>query len=393
MSTGIADFGLDPFPGDVLHATLTTLRESGRLVPVRLFGMEARLVTRFDDVKESFRDHEHLPGGVTYQGHTEPVVGRTFISMDGSEHDQHRQLATPAFRSRAVSRFDEEALLPLAHEIVDRFVERSEGDLVEEFTTVLPFYAITRKLGLPRSTDDEMRRWAGRMLTYQTDPEGAVGAAREFSDVIEPVLEARRTAPEDDLLSALLAADLGGKALDDEEVCSTVRLLFSVGATTTSHAMGNLLGALLRRPDLLATASSEPQRCAGIVHELLRWEGPLATLPRLAPVDAVVAGESIPAGTMLLFGIAAANRDPRVWSDPDIFDPSRFDETQEEIVTFGFGQKFCPGSHLARRQLLTALGVLLERLPGLRLVDEAGAAPEGGVLRHPSALQCAWEAP
>ena len=391
--TTAVDFGLDPLPGEELHAVLSALRETGPLVSVRLFGMDARLVTRFTDVKEAFRDDEHLPGGVTYQGHTEPVVGRTFISMDGSEHDRHRQLATPAFRSRAVSRFDEEALVPLAHEIVDRFVGRGEADLVAEFTTVLPFYAITRKLGLPRATDDQMRAWADRMLTYQTDPDSAVGAATEFSRVIEPLLEARRSAPEEDLLSELLSAELDGQALDDEEVCSTVRLLFSVGATTTSHAMGNLFGALLARPDLMAEARVDEAARAAIVHELLRWEGPLATLPRVAPFDAIVAGEAVQAGTMLLFGIAAANRDPRAWPAPDDFDPSRFGRSQEDIVTFGFGQKFCPGSHLARRQLVTALDVLLDRLPDLRLIDDTGAAPRGGVLRHPSALHVAWERP
>ena len=170
MSAAIVDFGLDLLPSEELHAVLADLRETHRVAPVRFFGTEAVLVTRFDDVKEAFRDDEHLPGGSTYQMHTEPVIGRTFISMDGTEHDRHRQLATPAFRSRAVAQFDEEALVPLAHEIVDRFVARGEADLVAEFTTVLPFYAITRKLGVPRGTDDEMRTWADRMLTYPATP-------------------------------------------------------------------------------------------------------------------------------------------------------------------------------------------------------------------------------
>ena len=157
--------------------------------------------------------------------------------------------------------------------------------------------------------------------------------------------------------------------------------------------MGNLFGALLARPDLMAEARVDEAARAAIVHELLRWEGPLATLPRVAPFDAIVAGEAVQAGTMLLFGIAAANRDPRAWPAPDDFDPSRFGRSQEDIVTFGFGQKFCPGSHLARRQLVTALDVLLDRLPDLRLIDDTGAAPRGGVLRHPSALHVAWERP
>jgi cytochrome P450 len=386
-TTRVVDLGLDPLPGPELHEFLADQREAQPVVPVRFFGADAFLLTRFDDVKEAFRDDEHLPGGSTYQMHTEPVVGRTFISMDGTEHDRHRQLATPAFRSKAVAQFDEEALVPLAHEIVDRFVARGSADLVAEFTAVLPFYAITRKLGVPRGSDEEMRRWADRMLTYPSDPEGAIGAAREFSQVLDPLLATRRAAPESDLLSELLAAEVGGETLSAEEVCATVRLMFTVGATTTSHALGNLLSALLHRPELLEAARSDVGGRVGLVHELLRWDGPVANLPRIAPLGARFGDETLPPGTLLLFGIAAANRDPRMWDDAATFDPTR---QPQEIVTFGFGQKFCPGSHLARREMLTALGVLLDRLPDLRLSEPAGSIPEGGVLRRPSALHVTW---
>jgi cytochrome P450 len=390
MTTGTTvDFGIDPLVGEELHAHLAELREADRLARVQFFGAEAVLVTRYDDVKEAFRDDEHLPAGSTYQMHTEPVVGRTFISMDGSEHDRHRQLATPAFRSRAVAHFDETALVPLAHEVVDRFAARGSGDLFAELCSVLPYYAITRKLGVPRAADDEMRAWADAMLTYPSNPEGAVRAAREFSVVLQPLLDARRSEPRDDLLSALLAAEVDEEALDDDEVCSTVRLMFTVGATTTSHALGNAFSALLHRPDLLAQARDDEHFRVGVVHELLRWEGPVATLPRLAPLGAQFGDKSFPPGTLLLFGIAAANRDPRVWSEADTFDPAR---EPREIMTFGFGQKFCPGSHLARRELLTALGIVLERLPGLVLADPDGALPVGGVLRHPRALHVTWDA-
>src|SRR5262249_23436343 len=142
-------------------------------------------------------------------------------------------------------------------------------------------------------------------------------------------------------------------------------------------------------PEALDRARREPAIRAGIVHELLRWEGPLPTLPRWALAPTQVAGEEIPARTLLLLALASANRDPRVFANPDEFDPDR---PVEEIVTFGFGVKFCPGSHLARRELLTALDVVLERLPGLRLVDRAGARPEGRVLRPTPALHVAWDA-
>jgi len=387
------DFGVDPFPGTELHEVLANLRESQRAASVKFHGGDAVLFTRYEDVHEAFRDDQKFPGGDFYEGAIEPVVGRTFISMNGREHDLHRKLATPAFRSRAVTQFDEEALVPLAHEVVDKFADWGHADLVSELTTVFPFAAITRKLGVPRRADEQMREWADRMLAYPADPDAAVTAAEEFSEALGPLLEERRSNPGDDLLSELAATDVGGEKLSDDEICATIRFLFAVGATTTSHAMGNMLWTLLDRPDLLERARENESVRAGIVQELLRWEGPLPTLPRLASKDARHAGANIPAGTLMLFGLASANRDPRVFGeDAGTFDPERAPGVQAaDIITFGFGPKFCPGSHLARRELLTALTVVLEKLPGLHLSDPEGSEPRGGVLRHPDHLHVAWD--
>jgi len=380
------DLGLEPLPGEVLHRAHADLRARGPLVPVPFFGTTALLVTRFDDVREAFRDDGALPGGPTYRETVEPIVGRTFISMDGREHRLYRKLATPAFQSGAIARFGERDLVVLVHELLDRFAARGTGDLVAELTGVLPYHAISRKLGIPRARDEDMRRWADRLLDPR-DPRGAVAAAREFTDLLGPILRARRAEPTEDLLSALAHAEIDGERLADEEVLSHVRLLFAVGATTTSHAMGNLLSVLLARPELLARARSEPGLRPALVHELLRFEPPVANLPRLSTRPLRVAGEDVAPGTLLLLGIASANRDPAMFADPDRYDPDR---PPQDVLTFGFGAKYCPGAHLARRELLAALDAVLERLPGLRSTSEDGARPEGGTLRHPRALHAAW---
>jgi len=382
-----ADIGTDALAGDAFHRLMAALRERAALVPVRFFGTEALLVTRFGDVREAFRDDGALPGGPTYQMTTEPTIGRTFISMDGRAHQLYRKLAMPAFQSSAIARFNEHALVDLVHELLDGFAARGSGDLVAELTGVLPYYAITRKLGIPRARDADMRRWADQLLNPR-DPAGAAAASAEFTRLLAPILAERRVEPRDDLVSALAHAEIEGERLRDDDVLSHVRLLFAVGATTTSHAMGNLLATLLAQPGLVERARHEPALRAAIVHELLRCEGPVATLPRLASQPLRIGGAAVPAGTLLLLGLASANRDPRVFADPDRFAPER---PAQDIMTFGFGVKFCPGSHLARRELLTALDAVLERLPGLRLVDREGAAPEGGTLRHPRALRVAWD--
>jgi cytochrome P450 len=372
-------------PGPALHELFRAARRPAGLARVRLHGLPAFLVVRFADVKAFLADDQRFPGGTTYVHQVEPVVGRTFISMDGAAHTLHRQLATPAFRSSAVARFVEHALLPLAHELVDRFVARGAADLVAEFTDVLPYVAISRKLGLPVESEQRQRALARALLTYPYDPAGALAASAELTRMIAPALAVRRRSPGDDVLSRLIAAEVDGHRLGDEDIVSHVRLLFAVGATTTADAMSNLFWALLTQPGLVERARREPALRPGIVHELLRWEPPVAALPRFTVAGGCIGGEEVPPGSLVLAGLAAANRDPDVFDDPDRFLPER---AEREVLTFGFGSKYCPGVNLARRQLLAALDVVLERLPDLRIAG--AAAPSGGVLRSVKALPVAW---
>lgn len=380
------DFMTAALPGPELHRVLADARHEGPVADITLWGQPAQLVLRYADLRDFFADHEQFPGGDVYQFHTQPVVGDTFISMNGPEHDQVRQLAMPAFRSRATTRFVDAELTPLAHEVVDGFVDRGQADLYEVFVGVLPFWAISRKLGLAAGTEDHQRRWALQMLSFPVDPDAALGAANAVTDFLMPALEERRREPRDDVLSYLLHAEHEGVRFTDFEVISHVRLLYAVGATTTSDSMSSLFWTLLTHPDLLARARCEPELRPRLVHELLRWEPPVALLPRVAPRGGEIAGVAIPEGGILLAAIASANRDERVFADPDRFDPDR---EQGELLTFGFGTKFCPGSHLARRQLLAALDVVLERLPNLRLVD--ADPPSGAILRRTEHLEVAWD--
>jgi cytochrome P450 len=381
------DFATEPLPGRALHALLARARESARLVPMRLAGLPALLVTRFADVRDFLADDEGHPGGAIYRFHTEPVVGPTFISMDGAEHRAVRQLTMPAFRSRAVAHFIDAELVPLAHEIVDRFAARGEADLVAELSGVLPYYAISRKLGLPAGSESRQRAWARAMLTHPVTPGAALAAAEAVTRFLEPIVEARRKEPGDDVLSHLLTAEHDGRRLTDAEVYAHVRLFYSVGASTTADGMSSLFWTVLTQPEMLERARADAALRPRIVRELLRCEPPVSTLPRLVSRGGVVAGRELPAGTFVLAGLAAANRDPAVFGDPDRFDPDR---PESELMTFGHGEKFCPGSHLGRQQLLAALTVVLERLPGLRLVD--AAPPTGAILRSVPQLRVAWDA-
>jgi cytochrome P450 len=233
---------------------------------------------------------------------------------------------------------------------------------------------------------DKQRELARAMLSYPVSPADAVAAAAEVTRFIEPVVEERRRHPGDDVLSHLLSTEFKGVRLTNEEVFSHVRLLYAVGATTTSDAMSNLFWTLLTVPGLIERARSDPPARLRIVQELFRWEPPVAVLPRMAARGGIVAGVEVPEGTLILAALSAANRDAEVFSDPHRFD---VDRDTSDTLTFGFGSKHCPGSHLGTRQLLAALEVVLERLPGLRLVE--GTEPAGAILRTVERLEVAWE--
>ena len=167
-----------------------------------------------------------------------------------------------------------------------------------------------------------------------------------------------------------------------------MRLLFAAGTDTTFHGLGTVLYALLTHPGQLERVVADPRtELRWAVEESLRWDPVVSMEPRRAPTATEWFGHSIDAGARVLFGIAAANRDPSVFDDPDVYDVGR---RPEPIMTFGIGPHFCLGAHLARAELLTALGAMLDRLPGLRLVDAEHTGVHGTVLRGPRRLQARW---
>jgi len=363
-------------PGDALHGWLRDLRAQGPVVEVPFAGSTAWLIARHDALTDAFRNESLFPAGEHYRRVLEPSQGPTFQGRDGPEHHRMRTLATPAFRPRALATFEDD-LRPLAHELIDDFESARRADLVAQFTAIYPFLVITRMLGIPRDRERQFHRWAIEMLRFDTV------ANKEFTEYLLPVVAARRRDPRDDVISGLVQSEIDGRRFDDEEVLAHVRLLFSAGATTTYDATGSLLYALLTFPEVRERVRTEVGALDRAVEELLRWETPVAVLPRLTISGGSCAGVEIPPHAQVLFAITGANRDPAVFADPDRFD---LDRDSRRKLTFGLGSHSCPGMHLARAEMRVVGQVLLERLPGLALVDSAPARPRGFVLRGPAAL-------
>jgi cytochrome P450 len=381
-----ADFALNEMPGAELHDLLREYRERGPIQPTHFLGIPCFVITDHAALAEAFPDEYAFPGYRMYQSSFEPVIGQSFISNpDPTDHLRYRKLATPAFRSRAVTSYERDGLAALAHELVDEIADRSEFDLVEDFTARFPYLVISRLLGLPRDREDDFHNWALALLTFRDDAERAMRAREAFSDFLAPIIHDRRREPRNDVISELIQARVEGRQLTDDEIFSHVRLLFPTGGETTHGSLGNLLYALLTQDDQWQRVVAEPHRVDAIVVEALRWETPIAVLPRMSRNEKIeFRGTEIPPDSWVLFAVAGANRDPKIFSNPDRFDPDR---EQPPNLVFGRGPKSCPGSHLAKKNMSVGLQVLSERLPDLELIDADSAVPRRTVLRSPDALR------
>ncbi len=373
-------------PGDEFHRLLARLRTDHRMATVPFLGADAFLILRFADLDAAFRDDDGFPAGPTYATTIEPCQGFTFESCDGPEHHLLRNLTTRELRARPVARFADEHLDQLAHSVIDGFADRDEVDLVASFTAVFPFLAFALRMGLPMSDAATYYRWAFDILGYPGDNETGLRAAAALTEHVEPVLAERRRCPAGDLISSMTTSERDGRRLDDEEIRSHVRALFSAGAATSHHGLGTTLYALLTHAEVVARLRSRPDLIPRAVDEMLRWEPPIGVLPRIAPDDVELAGRLVPAGSIVLMGIASANRDESVYEDPDRFD---IDRTPGRLLTFGFGSHSCPGTHLAKAQITAGVRALLDRFDTLRLLDAAAARPSGTVMRGPIRLPVA----
>ncbi len=387
MKLDEVDFALQEMAGGELHAVLHAFRAEGPIRPTRMGGNPAFVISGYDALLDAFMDNERFPPHLMYKGSFEPAVGESFISMPEPRHQLYRKLTTPAFRSRAVARFEKEGLPALAHELVDALEGRAEVDLMADFAARFPYLVITRLLGLPRDRENEFHEWALALFRFGADPEHARQAQKELTEYLTPVVEARRAEPRGDVISELVQAEVEGRRLTDAEIHSHVRLLFPTGGETTHGSLGNMLYALLTHAGAWQALRGDPSRVPDAVDEALRWESSIAVLPRVSSSDPVAFhGVDIPPGSLVLFGIAGANRDPAHFQDPDRFD---LDRPRKDGLTFGRGVKSCPGMHLARRNMRVGLEVLLERFPEPVLLDPEAAMPRRMVLRCPDALRIA----
>jgi cytochrome P450 len=371
------------------HPVLAELRESG---PVHRLegatGLPIWMVTRYDDVLAALSDPRLSNDPHHASALTEVLRGdflsRSMIGTDPPEHTRLRRLVSKAFTARRV-----EGLRPRVQEItdalLDRITPRGSADLVADFGLPLPITVIGELLGVPETDRDRFREWTDEMLDRPFDPGSdlaLVTAARErMHGYLADLVAAKRARPADDLLTDLVEATDEGERLDTQELLAMTFLLLIAGYVTTVSLIGNGTLALLRHPEQLDRLRADLSLVPQAVEELLRFDGPVNPgLTRFALEDLEIGGVRIPRGEMVLLAIAAADRDPRRYPDPDRLDVGAVDPGH---LAFGHGMHYCLGAPLARLEGQIAFTAMLTRLPGLALAarEDELRWTGGGVLR------------
>jgi cytochrome P450 len=328
---------------------------------------------RNSDLYQAFREAnpEHGPGPF------DDEFGQAVILfLDPPDHTRLRGLVSKAFTPKVIGQL-RPRIQQLVDELLDAVVARGDGrmDVVTDLAYPLPVVIICELLGVPPEDHATFQGWSSD-LAHSIDPDPLISseqheriseAADAFLEYFMALIERRRRDPGDDLLSALIAAEEGGDRLSETELLATGLFLLIAGHETTVNLIGNGTLALLRNRDQLERLQSDPDLDHNAIEELLRYDSPVTFTQRITLADYQVGDVTIPARQQVIPILAAANRDPDVFAEPDRLELGR--ENANRHLAFGGGHHFCLGAALARLEGQVAIPTLVRRLPKLELDD------------------------
>jgi cytochrome P450 len=385
----------DPYPA------YQRLRELG---PIVAAPYDTVLVTRHAEVFTVLRDSRfssnsrHQAGNEQFRaladqlglGDLQDLFERVMLFADPPDHTRLRRIVGKAFTPRTV-----ESMRPRIADVVDRQLDAlaaSDGkDLVEHLAFPLPVTVISDMLGVPASDHHLLRSWTA-IAVKALDPSDdmtvffpAAEAIRELRGYFDALVAERRRSPGDDLLSALIAAEDDGDRLTHDELLDTTVLLFGAGHETTVNLIAGGVVNLLTHGSQARLVRDDPSPAVvgPAVEELLRFGPPVQMTARIATTDVELAGTDIAKGTQLVALIAAANRDPEVFDDPDRLDVHRADNRH---LSFGGGIHLCLGAPLARVEGQEAIARLFRRFPDLSLATDEIEWKPTTTIRGPAAV-------
>ena len=360
-------------------------------------GSQAFILSRYEDVETLFKDKTYT--SKNYEWQLEPVHGRTILQMEGREHSLHRGILTPAFRGSELM----EKFVPViernARELIDRFRSDGSVDLVDQFTIRFPINVIVDMLGLEKSDHERFQKWYHSIMSFLANLSGdetvaasGIQTKNELAEYMLPIIESRRENPGEDMLSTLCTSEIDGERMSDLDIKAFVSLLLVAGGETTDKAMANMFTNLIANPDQLEAVRNDHSIIERAFAETLRHSPPVHMVMRQPEEDIEVHGVSIPAGSTVTGMVAAANRDPRQYTDPDTFNIFREDLDVAKAFTsgathasFGLGRHFCVGAMLSKVEVETGSSQLLDAMDDVAFSGEP-PTPHGIFTRSPTSM-------
>lgn len=349
------------------YPTYQRLRERDPVHRMRL--VNAWVLTRYEDVQAVLQDHHRFSNQEAGAGDREYTKDRSMLDLDPPDHTRLRSLVSKAFTPRSVA-----ALGPRIEKIVEGLLDEVSGedrfDLIDSFAFPLPIIVIAEMLGVPAEDLDRFKDWSNDIvlslepILTREQRERFRRSEQELYEYFEGIIALRRQDPQDDLVSALLAAEEEGDRLSHGELLATLLLLLVAGNETTRNLIGNGMLALLRNPGELQRLKGEPELIETAIDELLRYDSPVQLDGRTALEDVELGGKTIGTGQQVVSVVGAANRDPEAFSDPDRLDIGREEKSH---ISFGRGIHYCLGASLAKLEGRIAFEGLLERFSSMRL--------------------------
>lgn len=367
--------------------------------------LHAWVVTSYSGVKEVLHkfsaDRTPTPEQLNAMGMRalEPVAAvmvRQMLFMDAPAHTRLRGLCASAFTSRRVDSLREH-IQDVADRLVDRVLPQGRMDVIADFANPLPAIVTAELMGLPSGDHEQLKSWSAdfaEMLgNFQHNPDRAgrvVRSVGEMTAYLRSAMREQARAPRKGLVRLLMDASIDGASLDDDEVIANIIVTMVGGQETTTNLIGNGLLTLLKHPDDLARLRDDPSIMVSAVEELLRYESPSQHTARLAPDDMVLGGKKIRKRQAVMAVMAAGNRDPAQFPDPDRLDLTR---PNNRHLAFGWAAHFCFGAPLARIEGQVAFATLLRRLRGLALEPQPLVWRQNLGLRGLTALPIIFDAP
>jgi hypothetical protein len=293
--------------------------------------------------------------------------------MDGAAHTRLRSICAAAFTPRKVEEL-RGVVESIANELLDKVIEAGRMDMVADFANALPAIVTARLLGVPVEDHKQLHAWvldlAEVLGNVQHHPDRVAQIVESLEDLKEYVaarMEEQRRNPRGGLIHALMTAEIDGQRLSDDEVIANTIITLIGGHETTTNLIASGFLTLLNNPESLEQLRSRPEIAGSAVEELLRFESPVQHTARIAPADMQLGGKTIKKGSRVVAVLAAANRDPDRFPDPDRVDLLR---TDNRHVAFGWAAHFCFGAPLARLEGQIAFRTLLRRLAEPGLLEE-----------------------